>query len=151
MDRLSPSVTTVAILLSGSRWSKPKILIVARCGRFLRADRKMPTGIDLIPRVRAVLEDSARVGKTITFGEIERKIGVKIGAWNKVLDPIYEDCRTQGHPDLTAIIIYKETGYPPFFSDGGEARSKRFNPNNLRQVGRWQEEVARVFSTWKAF
>src|SRR6516162_9214514 len=145
MDRLSPSVTTVAILLSGSRWSKPKILIVARCGRFLRADRKMPTGIDLIPRVRAVLEDSARVGKTITFGEIERRIGLKIGAWNKVLDPIYEDCRTQGHPDLTAIIIYKE----PFFSDGDEARSKRFNPNNLRQVGRWQEEVARVFSTWK--
>ena len=148
MDRLSPSVTTVAIPLSGSRWSKRKILIVARCGRFLRADRKMPTGIDLIPRVRAVLEDSAR--KTITFGEIERKIGVKIGAWNKVLDPIYEDCRTQGHPDLTAIIIYKETGYPPFFSDGGEARSKRFNPNNLRPVGRWQEEVTRVFSTWKA-
>jgi len=85
-------------------------------------------------------------GKTITFGEIERRIGLKIGAWNKVLDPIYEDCRTQGHPDLTAIIIYKE----PFFSDGGEARSKRFNPNNLRPVGRWQEEVTRVFSTWKA-
>jgi hypothetical protein len=103
----------------------------------------MPTGIDLIPRVRAVLEDSARVGKTITFGEIERKIGVKIGAWNKVLDPIYEDCRTQGHPDLTHNL--QGNRIPPFFSDGGEARSKRFNPNNLRQVGRWQEEVARVF------
>jgi hypothetical protein len=111
---------------------------------------KMPTASDLIPRVRAVLADSARAGKTITFGDIERRVGEKIPAWNKVLDPIYEDCRAQGHPDLTAIIIYKETGYPPFFSDGGEARSKRFNPNNLRQVGRWQEEVARVFSWSKA-
>jgi hypothetical protein len=109
---------------------------------------KMLTGIDLISRGRAVLEDSARVGKTITFGEIERRVGVKVGAWNKV-DPIYEDCRTQGHPDLTAIIIYKETGYPPFYSDGGEAQSKRFNPNDLRQVGRWQDEVARVFLIWK--
>jgi hypothetical protein len=83
------------------------------------------------------------VGKTITFGELERKIGVKIGAWNKVLDPIYEDCRTQGHPDLTVIIIYKETGYPPFFSDGGEARSKRFNPNDLRQGTRHRHHDAR--------
>jgi hypothetical protein len=48
-----------------------------------------------------------------------------------VLDPIYVDCMTQGHPALTAIVIYKETGYPPFFGDGGDPRSKHFNPNNL--------------------
>ena len=88
----------------------------------------MPTDIDLVPRVRAILEDSATQRKTITFGEIERRVGEKIAAWNKVLDPIYDDSMAQGHPDLTAIVIYKETGYPPFFSDGGDARSKRFNP-----------------------
>ena len=107
----------------------------------------MPTHTDLVSRVRDVLEDSAKAGKTITFGEIERQVGVKIAPWNKVLDPIYDDCMAQGHPDLTVIVIYKDTGYPPFFSDGGGARSKRFNPNNLRQVERWQKEVARVFSS----
>jgi hypothetical protein len=34
---------------------------------------------------------------------------------------------------------------PPSFTDGGEARSKRFDPNNLKQIERWQKEVASVF------
>jgi hypothetical protein len=58
--------------------------------------------------------------------------------------------RALGKPDLTSIVIYKtgnQQGYPPFFSDGGEARSKRFNPT-LKQVERWQKEVARVFEEW---
>jgi hypothetical protein len=109
----------------------------------------MSTAADLIPRVKDVLFDAARAGKTISFGEIERRLGEKVGAWNKVLDPIYQDCVSQRCPDLTAIIIYKETGYPPFFSDGGEARSKRFNRNNLKQVERWQKEVARVFAWYQ--
>ena len=61
---------------------------------------------------------------------------------------LYEDCVALGHPDLTAIVIYKATGYPPFFNEG-EARSKHFNPNNLKQVERWQNEVARVFEWCK--
>ena len=109
----------------------------------------MPTDTDLMSRVRNVVIDSARAGKTITFSEIEKRVGEKIAAWKKVLDPIYEDCIAKGHPDLTAIVIYNATGYPPFFSDGGDARSKRFNPNNLRQVERWQKEVARVFERCK--
>jgi hypothetical protein len=74
-------------------------------------------------------------------------------AWNKVLDPIYEELRARGKPDLTSIVIYKTgnlRGYPPFFSDGGDARSRRFDPNNLKQVERWQNEVARVFDEWGA-
>jgi hypothetical protein len=112
-------------------------------------EMKMAPDIDLTSRVRDVLKNCARERKTITFGEVEKRVGEKIAAWNKVLDPIYEDCRTRGHPDLTAIVIYRETGYPPFFSDGGEARSRHFNPNNLRQVERWQKEVSRVFEWCK--
>jgi hypothetical protein len=61
---------------------------------------------------------------------------MKIGAWNKVHDPIYEDCRIQRRPDLTAIIIYKETGYPPVFSDGGEARSAAIYRSELSNICR---------------
>ena len=109
----------------------------------------MPTDTDLISRVRDVLGACAKERKTITFGEIEKRVGQKIAAWKKVLDPIRADCMTSGLPDLTAIVIYKETGYPPFFSDGGEAQSKRFNPKSLRQVDRWQQEVSRVFECGK--
>jgi hypothetical protein len=58
------------------------------------------------------------------------------------------DLRSLGRPDLASIVIYKtgnQKGYPPFFSGGGEARSKRFNP----QVECWQNEVARVFEEWR--
>jgi hypothetical protein len=104
---------------------------------------------DLISRVRAVLEAYASKGQLVYFSDIEKIVGEMIHRWDKVLDPIYEDLRAHDKPDLTAIVVYKDgerKGYPPWFSDGGEARSKRFNPNNLRQVGRWQKEVARLFN-----
>jgi hypothetical protein len=74
----------------------------------------------------------------ISFSEIETHIGEKVVAWNKVLDRIYEELRALGKPDLTSIVIYKtvnQQGYPPFLSDGGEARSKRFQPEQS-QTGR---------------
>jgi hypothetical protein len=111
----------------------------------------MPKDDALIAKIREVLEACASAGKMISFSEIETRIGEKVVAWNKVLDPIYEELRALGKPDLTSIVIYKtgnQQGYPPFFSDGGEARSKRFNPNDLKQVDRWQKEVARVFEEW---
>jgi hypothetical protein len=104
-----------------------------------------------LPKFGRFLEASASARKMISFSEIETRIGAKVVAWNKVLDPIYEELRALGKADLTSIVIYKtrnQQGYPPFFSDGGEARSKRFNPNNLKQVERWQKEVARVFEEW---
>ena len=59
---------------------------------------KMPTGIDLIARVRAVLEDSARAKKTITFGEIERRVGLKIGGGIKFLTPFTRTVGLKGMP-----------------------------------------------------
>jgi hypothetical protein len=76
----------------------------------------MATAADLTVKVRFVLEDSTRAGRTITFAEIEKLVGERIAAWHKLLDRIYDDCITKGHPDLTAIVIYKDTGYPPFFN-----------------------------------
>jgi hypothetical protein len=110
---------------------------------------------NLICRVRQVLEERARKRKLVSYGEIEEQVGVTIASsqWNKMLDPIYEELRHQGEPDLTAIVVYKsgpQQGYPPYFSDGGEARSKPFNPNNLRQLGRWQAEVGLVFAHWRS-
>jgi hypothetical protein len=110
----------------------------------------MSTKIDVTSNVRDVLIHCAKVGKTITFSEVEKKLGEEVGAWKNVLDSIHEDCAAKGWPDLTAIVIYNATGYPAFLNDGAEdKRSKRFDPNNLRQRERWEKEVARVFSWWQ--
>jgi hypothetical protein len=77
---------------------------------------------------------------------------LRLDQWRQILNPIYEELRSQGKPDLTAIIVYKSgelRGYPPFFSDGAEPQSRPFNPNNKRQLERWTNEVNRVFSTWQ--
>jgi hypothetical protein len=64
---------------------------------------------------------------------------------------LYEELRGAGEPDLTAIIVYgsgEKKGYPAYFSDGSEARSRHFNPNNLAQLGRWTKELKRVFAKY---
>ena len=48
---------------------------------------KMPTDTDLISKVRDVLEACARERKTITFGEIENRVGEKIAAWKRCWTP----------------------------------------------------------------
>ena len=104
---------------------------------------------DLIFRVQEVLEDYAGKGKLVYYSDIEARIGEEIPffLWHNILDPIDEELMALGKPDLTAIVISKETNYPPFFSQGGKARSVRFNPD--KHLALWQREVALVFSTWK--
>jgi hypothetical protein len=81
---------------------------------------------DVIAKTREVLETCASAGKMISFSEIETRIGEKVVTWNKVLDPIYEELRALGKPDLTSIVIYKtgnQQGYPPFFTAARRGRN----------------------------
>jgi len=80
----------------------------------------MTNGISsyLIFRVQEVLEDYAGNGKLVYYSDIEARIGEEIPffLWHSILDPIYEELMALGKPDLTVIVISKETNYPPFFS-----------------------------------
>jgi len=104
---------------------------------------------DLIFRVREVLEDYARKEKLIEYNQIEKQIGQEILyiQWHEILDPIYEECMALGDPDLTIIVISKETKRPPYFSQGAKARSVRFDQK--KHDAAWSKEVASVFKTWK--
>ena len=107
---------------------------------------------EVISRVRRALEEYADREKMPSYTDIETSVGVKFrrDQWRQVLDPIYEELRTGGKPDLTAIVVYGSgdlRGYPAYFSDGGKARSRPFNPNNPAQLERWTKEVERVFSS----
>ena len=96
---------------------------------------------------------NAEPKQLVYFSDIERELGRELysSQWHLLLDPIYEEVKLrQGKPDLTCIVVFKagdKQGYPPYFSDGGPARSRPFNPNNLNQLTRWTKEVERVFST----
>jgi len=108
---------------------------------------------EVIDKVRCALEAFASAKKTPTFSDIEAAVSVKFrqDQWHQVLDPIYEELRSVGEPDLTAIIVYgngEKKGYPAYFSDGSKARSRHFNPDNLAQLSRWTQEVKRVFTKY---
>lgn len=108
---------------------------------------------EVISKVRRALGDFASAKRTPTFSDIDASVGVKIrrDRWHQVLDPIYEELRVAAEPDLTAIIVYgsgEKKGYSAFFSDGGKARSRHFNPNNSAQLRRWTQEVKRVFAKY---
>jgi len=108
---------------------------------------------EVIDKVRCALEAFASAKRTPAFSDIEEAVCVKFrqDQWHQVLDPIYEELRAAGEPDLTTIIVYgsgEKKGYPAYFSDGSRARSRHFNPNNLAQLSRWTEEVKRVFTKY---
>jgi hypothetical protein len=108
----------------------------------------------VIASVRQALETFASKGSTVTFSDIERIVGTEFrrDQWQQILDPIYEELRSSGEPDLTAIVVYKggeKDGYPAYFSDGGKARSRPFNPNNKKQLARWVGELKRVFAKYQ--
>jgi hypothetical protein len=111
--------------------------------------KTMGTDSALIANVREILESCARDGRMIAFSDVERRPGTSVSSWKIILDSISEDCRSIGQADLTSILIYAATSYPPFFNGGDDGRSQPFNPNNLKQVALWREEVARVFDDWK--
>ena len=104
---------------------------------------------DLIGRVRDILEDRAANGRLIRHGEIARELGREISRsqWCTILNPIYNECISIDDPDLTLIVV-DQTGYPPFFSQGGEAQSVRFNFDRHYEL--WQKELERIFATWRA-
>ena len=68
--------------------------------------------------------------------------------WQDILDPIYKKSWDRDHFDLSLIVISKETGRPPYFSQGKEARSVPFNPK--KHDKEWVKQLQLIFSTWKA-
>ncbi len=103
---------------------------------------------DLIGQVRDILEDRAAQGRTITHREIRTELGREISRseWRTILNPIYDECMEVGDPET--LIVVDQTGYPPFFSQGGEAQSVRFNFDKHYEL--WQKELERIFATWRA-
>jgi len=105
---------------------------------------------ELISLVENVLETYAAKEKTIQYNQIEKEIRETTDwrLWQDILDPIYKKSWDRDHFDLSLIVISKETGRPPYFSQGKEARSVPFNPK--KHDKEWVKQLQLIFSTWKA-
>ena len=101
---------------------------------------------ELIARCRNRLIEVARQRGTITYGHLASHLGIaNRGSWD-MLDEIYNKETAAGRPDLTLLVVKAATGYPPYFSRGGPARSVRFDPTKDLQP--WAAELTRVYQTW---
>jgi hypothetical protein len=102
----------------------------------------------IIDRFRDRLIATARARDTIPYNALAKHLGVANQSVGKYLNAIYEDEIAQGHPDLTVVVVYSETGMGRYNSRGGPAQSVRVDPNNPRDVQAYKSELDRVYGHW---
>jgi hypothetical protein len=66
---------------------------------------------------------AARARDTITYSALASFLGVANQSVGRYLNAIYEEEIALGHPDLTVVVVYSETGMGRYNSRGG-ARAK---------------------------
>ncbi len=69
---------------------------------------------DKIKQVRSVLLDiaAARKFSSVTYEDLAKSLDFEIGLWSDVLDPISEEQKKRRLPDITFLVVRKDTLYP---------------------------------------
>lgn len=63
--------------------------------------------------IRAHLQRCAEAGETIFYAKLGEALGIPVrGPWKPVLDEISREETSSGRPDLTYLVINKQTGLP---------------------------------------
>lgn len=95
--------------------------------------------------IRAALLQCARAGQTIYYGDLGKQLGIPVrGPWKPVLDKIGREERRAGRPDITYLVISKQTGLP------GQIEfevAKPPTPQQRRTAADVQEAVFRHYQT----
>lgn len=72
-----------------------------------------------------VLRRRARNGQTITYGELAREVGgTAQNISDRVLHEIAGYCSARNLPDLSAIVVRRDTGMPGYTSDAKRHRER---------------------------
>ena len=84
-----------------------------------------------------VLISAAHNSQILTYTEFGRLLGFRTGrGMRRYLEPIYRFCQEEeGVPDLTCLVVEKETGMPSREGDSPHARLSS---------ERWAEEVRKI-------
>lgn len=70
---------------------------------------------DVIRRAWPLFREAVRMGRTITYTELAGRVGPPLNrrqVHRQLLIPLSERCRIAGLPDLSALIVRKDTGRP---------------------------------------
>jgi hypothetical protein len=104
-------------------------------------------------RLRAVLEQTARSGDLVSYGELVQDVpeidGPHSHALAEMLGEISAQCHAEGRPLLSAVVTYKERDSP---GPGFFAAAKRLGKDPGRSAEArdafWIREVRRCWTTW---
>jgi hypothetical protein len=103
---------------------------------------------DVKSRCRNKLIEVAERRGTITYGELATHLGIaNQGPWD-VLDELYKEETDARRPDLTLVVVYSDTGFGRYNSEGASTRSVKVDPKNPDQVRAYREALARVYEHW---
>jgi len=105
---------------------------VLEAGEVVESDRRRfhvrPSDLDSVARMRDYLADAARVGETVTYGELVRETDLPVPpkGLGRLLVLLSEDCARRGEPTLAAIVVTAATrevgeGYGPGAGDDRSA------------------------------
>jgi hypothetical protein len=85
--------------------------------------------------------EAVRLRRTLSYSEVARRAGPPLTQRTirrQLLEPLSERCRRAGLPNLTALVVRKDTGLP----GGGW-----FDPRNPGDgISRWAEALADCYS-----
>jgi hypothetical protein len=95
-------------------------------------------------RIIGVLRECSRQRRTIFYGELGRKVDVPArGPWKAVLDEIAREETANGRPDITYLVINKQTGFP------GQIGFKPAKPPTPEQRKIADDEIEKVYAYYR--
>lgn len=100
--------------------------------------------LDRKDAIRSELIRLAENGKTIFYGELGSVVGIPVrGPWKPILDQIGREETARGLPDITFLVINKQTGLP------GQIGFKPAKPPTADQRKTADETLAAVFGHYR--
>lgn len=101
---------------------------------------------DKIKRVRSVLLDVAAAKKfsSITYEDLAQLLDFEVGLWSDVLDPVSAEQKKNRLPDITFLVVRKDTLYPGKI-DGVPIRDVP-SKEQMSRVSEEVDEIIRVYN-----
>ena len=103
-----------------------------------------------VKQARRILEDVAKNGKTITYGELMKKMrGPGQGYIGEILEKICITERENGRPRLSAVVVCHSNRLPgEIFWKSCVLPPSIKNASMAGKIDYWEEERSRVWKLW---
>ena len=100
---------------------------------------------DDLKRIREVLVCCAQNRRTITYGDLADKIGSgrpQQGPWKDDLDAIKRYEEAHSRPDVTLVVVEKNSGLPSIY------KCEKLKRSDRKRVKEYKNDLERLFEEW---